>query len=162
MRSAKLCKVQNFAKCKIMQCAKLSKVQNYARCQIWWKFKIIQVAKLCTVKNIQSARLCKVWKCASIKVRKCASASSSQHQSLAISDSQHQSAFVQQAHPPAFCEWWMVNGHLLNCLPLWDFTCCRLFPAWLEPCVEFVKMKRIGRGGSLLMGGNGLREACHH
>ena len=55
-----LCKVQNYAKCKIIQGAKSCKVQNYA------KEKIMQSAKLCKGKNyarykiMQGAKLCKV------------------------------------------------------------------------------------------------------
>ena len=59
MQGAKLCKLQNHARCKIMQGAKLCKVHNYARC------KIMQGAKLCKVQNhakckiTQGAKLCK-------------------------------------------------------------------------------------------------------
>ena len=42
---AKLCKMQNYAKCKSMQNAKIYKVQNYVKC------KIMQSAKLCKVQN---------------------------------------------------------------------------------------------------------------
>ena len=42
MQSAKLHKVENYAKCKIMQSAKLHKVQNYARCKIMEGAKLRQ------------------------------------------------------------------------------------------------------------------------
>ena len=49
--NAKLCKVQNFAKCKIMPRAKLGKGQHFVRC------KIMQGVKLC---EVQDFTRCKV------------------------------------------------------------------------------------------------------
>ena len=64
-QSARLCRVQNCAECKIIQCkimqsAKLCRVQNVAEC------KMLQGVRLCRVQNysewtiMQSARLCSV------------------------------------------------------------------------------------------------------
>ena len=76
---SKLCKVQNHAKWKIIQGARLYKEQDYARCQNYTKYEIVQ----------KYAR-CAVWKSKSVGVASTSSLS------------QHQSAFVQLAHPPAF------------------------------------------------------------
>ena len=78
MLSVKLCTLQNYLECKIIQSEKLCRVQNYALCQI------MQSAKLC--RGAQLGKMQNYVKCDSGK--KCIG--------------QQQSAFVQLAHPQAF------------------------------------------------------------
>ena len=56
MESIQLCKVQNYAKCKIIEIAKLCNVQNYAMC------KIMQCAKLCKKQKYASRQIIQILK----------------------------------------------------------------------------------------------------